>query len=109
MPVDAPAGHKPGNRCVVDQANALLRWVTKIRVMKDHSGVMKDCIAFICHVWNAPVRAVFERMQREVPSGIDVRFVLSSNDRNADVTGLQVESLDRITLEDLFSLGYPQK
>ena len=70
---------------------------------------MKDCIAFICHVWNAPVRAVFERMQREAPSGIDVRFVLSSDDRNADVAGLQAESLDRITLEDLFGLGYPQK
>lgn len=70
---------------------------------------MRDCIAFICHVWNPSVQAVFERLQREAPPDLDVRFVLSSEAEPASLVGLAPEHLIQVSREDLFRLGYPEK
>ncbi len=70
---------------------------------------MQDCIAFICHVLDAPVRAVFERIRREAPPDMEVRFVLSGEQPVSQSAGTLEESLVRISREDLFGLGYPVK
>ena len=68
---------------------------------------MRECIAFISHVATPPVLRVFERLRRETPVDLDVRFILSSDEMVPDQA--PGNRLDQITRADLFNLGYPGK
>ena len=70
---------------------------------------MRDCVAFVSHIANAPVRRVFERLEREAPAELDVFFLLSS-DAAPEKEGPPVgEHLVQVTRDDVLRLGYPRK
>ncbi len=71
---------------------------------------MRDCVAFISHIARAPVLRVFDRLQDEIQPGLDLRFVLSSEDpAPPEAVAALGERLYRVDREDLFKLGYAQK
>ena len=68
------------------------------------------CVVVISHILNVPVRAMFERLRREVPLDHDTCMILSTDDPTAAAAGgVDVPGLVWISKEDLFRLGYPQK
>jgi len=69
----------------------------------------RPCVAVISHVLNAPVRSVFERLRREAPADHDVWMILSTDDPTASIAGLDESDVVRISRDDIFRLGYPQK
>jgi hypothetical protein len=68
-----------------------------------------DCIAVVSHILNAPVCAVFDRLRREAPGTYDVRMILSSDDPLAPLAGLAESDVERISLDQILALPYPQK
>ncbi len=52
---------------------------------------------------------MFERLLREAPADHDVRMILSSNDPDACIAGLEERQVVRISREDLLRMGYPEK
>jgi len=67
------------------------------------------CVALVSHVLNPPVQSVFERLRRELPADHDLRMLLSQDDTSLPLLGLAEAEVDRITLEDALSPGYPEK
>lgn len=67
------------------------------------------CIVLVTHVVNPPVKAVFERLQREAPPDHSVQLILNSDDANPPLFGIGGDCVTRITTDDLFQLAYPRK
>lgn len=66
-------------------------------------------IAIVSHELNAPVRAMFERVAREAPADHEVRFILSTNNPDPDLAGLDPSCVDHITKAAIFAPAYPAK
>jgi hypothetical protein len=67
-----------------------------------------DAIAVVSHVLNPAVRAMFERVAREA-TGHAAFFILSSDDPDATLAGLDPGVVERISRADLMRLGYAEK
>ena len=70
---------------------------------------VRPVVAVVSHVLNDAIRIGFERLWREAPDDHDVRFILSTDDPDATLSGVPEEQVDRIRRDDLFALGYPEK
>lgn len=67
-----------------------------------------NSIAMVSHVWTPDIQKIFERLQHEAPPDHDVRFLLNTNTLTP-VLHLPAENVERILVEDLFRLPYPEK
>ena len=63
----------------------------------------------VTHVVSPGVRAAFDRLRQELPQDHDAILILSCDDDDAPTEGLLEEDVERISLEDVQALGYPQK
>ena len=69
----------------------------------------RPCVAVVTHVLNVPVRAVFERLRREMPADHDARVILSTDDPQAALAGLAEADVERISRADILRLPFPEK
>ena len=70
---------------------------------------MRECLAVVSHVLNPPVRAVFDRLRREAPPDLDLRFLLSNDEPCPEASGLPEPGLVHVTRDDIFGPSYPRK
>lgn len=70
--------------------------------------MMKTSVALVTHVWTPDIQMVLERLQRESPVDHDVRLLLSTNVLTS-ISNLPTGNIERIVVEDLFRLPYPEK
>ena len=67
------------------------------------------CIAFVTHALNPAIHAAFERLVREAPPDHDVFLLLSGDAPAPYIAGPRGDRVVRVTREDVFRLGYPEK